>query len=219
MANFSMSDKLFKKLGFPQERIVFGTYNEGKVKELADLLGGTGFDLCSLAEFGSVDEVEETGMTFAENAALKARGYALQTDSWVIADDSGLEVAALGGRPGVFSARFAGKSASDEENTEKLLAEMSGIEDPHRTACFVCEIAFSDPEGVIAFTASGRCEGAIAAKPNGHNGFGYDPVFIPEGFKLTFGELGDETKQKISHRSKAAAKLSAFLVKFGRSST
>lgn len=196
----------------PLERVVIGTRNEGKVAELRGLLGSSGVELVGLSSFEGIPDVPEDGSTFGENAAQKASAYAKLTGHWALADDSGLVVPALGGRPGVFSARFAGEDASDAENTAKLLKEMCDLEDESRSACFVCEMAVAAPSGDVVFRSEGKCHGRIAHKPSGINGFGYDPVFIPEGFSKTFGELSEEVKSGISHRSAAASRIADFFV-------
>ncbi|HUF03838.1 MAG TPA: RdgB/HAM1 family non-canonical purine NTP pyrophosphatase [Aridibacter sp.] len=195
-------------------QVVIGTRNEGKIAELRELLGRTGVELLGLSAFEGLPDVPEDGSTFGENAAQKASAYARLTGNWALADDSGLVVPALGGRPGVFSARFAGKGASDAENTVKLLEKMRDLDSEERSACFVCEMAVADPSGAVIFRSEGRCEGTISHKPFGKNGFGYDPVFIPDGFSETFGELPDDVKSGISHRSAAASKIADFFVKF-----
>jgi len=191
--------------------IVVATKNFGKVKELRTLLADLPLQLRSLNEFPNIFEAKETGASFAENAVIKARAYALQTKLWSLADDSGLEVAALGGAPGVFSARYAGENATDEEKITKLLYELNETQDGKRLARFVCAMAISDEKGEIKFLTEGVCEGKIALNPSGTNGFGYDPIFIPDDFEQTFGELSDEIKQKISHRALAAKNIIAFL--------
>jgi XTP/dITP diphosphohydrolase len=195
--------------------ILIATKNKGKIKELESLLENSLITLRSLTEFPDITEVEETGETFVENAVLKARSYALQTGLWALADDSGLEVEALGGKPGVLSARFAGEGekSTDEKNTAKLLDELAKSKNTERFARFFCAMAISDKNGDIKFLAEGICNGEIALSPSGTNGFGYDPVFIPEEFKQTFGELPDKIKQKISHRARALEKIIAFLSK------
>lgn len=194
--------------------IIIATKNKNKTKELKELLSNTNFVLKDLTEIPSINEVIETGKTFTENAVLKAKSYALQTKKWSLADDSGLEVKALNGAPGVFSARYAGKTATDKENVEKLLRELKGVVDKQRQAKFVCAVAISDEKGEVKFTAEGVCEGKIAVKPSGTSGFGYDPIFIPDDFEQTFGELSAEIKQKISHRARAATKIIRFLADF-----
>ena len=191
--------------------IVVATKNLGKVKELRGLLADLPLQLKSMNEFTNVVEAEETGANFAENAVIKAQSYALQTGLWSLADDSGLEVEALGNAPGVFSARYAGENASDRERIIKLLRELSETEDQKRLARFVCAMAISDEKGEIKFLTEGVCKGKIALNPIGTNGFGYDPIFVPDGLEQTFGELPDEIKQKISHRAQAAENIITFL--------
>lgn len=196
------------------KKILIATGNWGKVRELAELFQSLPVELKSLKDFPRVNEVEETGNTFEENARLKAEGYARQTGLLTLADDSGLEVAALGGAPGVFSARYAGKGASDESNIEKLLSELEKSGDFDRKARFVCEIALADSNGVVFHVENGICDGRISIKPCGDNGFGYDPIFIPDGFERTFGELNNDIKQQISHRGRAARKILQYLCGF-----
>jgi XTP/dITP diphosphohydrolase len=191
--------------------IVVATKNFGKVKELRTLLADLPLQLRSLNEFPNIFEAKETGASFAENAVIKARAYALQTKLWSLADDSGLEVAALGGAPGVFSARYAGENATDEEKITKLLYELNETQDGKRLARFVCAMAISDEKGEMKFLTEGVCDGKIALSPSGANGFGYDPIFVPDNFDRTFGELSGEIKQKISHRARAAKNIIAFL--------
>lgn len=194
--------------------ILVATKNSGKVKELQKLLTDLSFQLKSLNEFPHVVEAEETGASFAENAVIKAQAYSSQTGLWSLADDSGLEVAALGGAPGIFSARYSGEKATDRENIEKLLHELNETHDRARLARFVCAMAISDREGEIKFLTRGVCEGKISLSSCGTNGFGYDPIFIPDGYQQTFGELPDETKREISHRARAAEKIIRFLQGF-----
>ena len=194
--------------------ILLATGNSGKIKELKELLADLPLQMLGLNEFSNAREVEETGETFAENAVLKASGYALQTGLWALADDSGLEVAALGGAPGVLSARYGGKDSTDEEKIIKLLEELKKTRDKKRHARFVCAMAISDESGEIRFLAEGVCDGAIAVTHSGTRGFGYDPIFIPEGFDRTFGELESEIKMKISHRARAIKKIIRFLGAF-----
>jgi len=191
--------------------IVVATKNFGKVKELRGLLADLPLQLRSLNEFPNIFEAKETGASFAENAVIKARAYALQTKLWSLADDSGLEVAALGGAPGVFSARYAGENATDEEKITKLLYELNETQDGKRLARFVCAMAISDEKGEMKFLTEGVCDGKIALNPSGTNGFGYDPIFVPDNFDRTFGELSGEIKQKISHRARATEKIIPFL--------
>lgn len=190
-------------------QLLVATGNAGKIRELEEFLADLPLVLRGLKEFPNVSEVEETGATFAENAGLKAFGYAVQTGLWTLADDSGLEVDALGGAPGVFSARYAGENASDAEKIAKLLSELG--ENDNRRARFVCAMAVADESGEIKFFSEGVCDGQIALKPRGIKGFGYDSIFVPDGFEQTFGELSNEVKRKISHRARAMEKIIQYL--------
>lgn len=195
-------------------KLVIATNNSGKILELKNLLDDLPFELLNLNDFPNIVEAEENGATFVENAEIKARSYARQTGISALADDSGLEVAALGGAPGIYSARYAGENAGDAAKIEKLLEEVRGTGNENRAARFVCAIAFADETGEIIFTAEGFCEGKIAFAPRGRNGFGYDPVFIPSGFDETFGELSGSVKRKISHRARALMKINRYLRDF-----
>lgn len=195
-------------------KLLVGTNNKGKIKELNEFLTDLPVQLFGLSSFENISDVEETGVTFPENAILKANYYALQTGFWVLSDDSGLEVEALNGAPGVFSARYAGENATDEQRSIKLLDELAVTNDKSRRARFVCAMAISDKNGEIRFLAEGICGGKIALKPSGANGFGYDPIFIPDGFEQTFGELSSTIKHKISHRARAIEKIIRFLRNF-----
>jgi len=191
--------------------LLIATNNAGKIRELKSLLSSLPLRLRQLSEFSPIIEVEETGKTFAENAVLKARLYSQQTGLWSLADDSGLEVDALNGAPGLLSARFGGRGASDEERNARLLAELSLTNDEHRTARFICVVALYEPEARTVEIFKGKCEGFISHYPRGSNGFGYDPLFIPSGYAYTFGELPDEMKQLLSHRAQALAAVRDFL--------
>ena len=188
-----------------QPEILIATRNAGKIKELEELLAAMPFRLRGLNSFSNVFDPEETGVTFAENAVLKAKSYALQTKLLSIADDSGLQVEALNGAPGVFSARYAGENAGDQERIEKLLQELSNNQ--KRRARFVCVMAVADEKGDVKFIEEGVCSGTIALSARGAHGFGYDPIFIPDGFSKTFGELSSGIKQQISHRGRAVSKI------------
>lgn len=196
------------------QKILIATQNRGKVREIEKFLNFLPIRVKSLNEFPAVAEPEETGATFAENASLKARYYAQTLGLAAIADDSGLEVDALGGAPGIFSARYAGKEASDRQRIEKLLDELRHVEDKARGAQFVCAMALADSDGKIKFVGEGVCRGKIAFAPAGNNGFGYDPIFVPEGFSESFGVISHEIKQKISHRAIAVNKIIGFLRNF-----
>lgn len=196
--------------------LLIATRNAGKVRELERLLAGLPLRLRSLAEFPEIVEVEETGATFSENAALKATGYAAQTRLWTIADDSGLEVEALGGAPGVHSARYGGAGLTDTGRTARLLAELGRTGDEERRARFVCAIAIADADARLVHTSTGTCAGSIAHEPRGSEGFGYDPVFIPDGYQESFGELSQDIKQLISHRARALKTARSFLLDYFR---
>lgn len=184
--------------------ILIATGNKGKISEFKSLLGDLNLSFRSLADFSNIAEVSETGATFDENARLKAKDYSKQTGLPTLADDSGLEILALGNAPGVFSARYGGTELSDHERIEKVLFELEKTLDLERRARFVCVIAVTDGKGEIKYTATGVCNGRISTKPLGSNGFGYDPIFVPDGFENTFGELSAAVKHKISHRAQAA---------------
>lgn len=206
-----MSGFVFRAWRKRKMQILVGTKNAGKVGELRNLLADVPVELHSLDEFENVVEPEETGETFADNAVLKAVYYSEKTGLSAIADDSGLEVSALNGAPGVYSARYAGKDSSNAEKIAKLLEELENSESDDRSARFVCVIVLTNEKGEIIFQAEGVCDGKIADESRGENGFGYDPIFIPDGFDETFGELSSEVKSKLSHRGKAIAKIIRFL--------
>lgn len=195
----------------PRE-ILVATRNPGKLREVRQLLSDLPIGLNSLLDFPSSKEVEETGETFTDNASIKAAAYALQTGQWALSDDSGLEVDALGGAPGIFSARYAGEGATDRERIELLLSELARTPQASRRARFVCAVSIAAPSGHIINVSTGICQGSIAYHPRGERGFGYDPVFIPEGFDETFGELSAEVKKSISHRARALHGTRAFLL-------
>jgi XTP/dITP diphosphohydrolase len=181
------------------------TRNRGKVRELAALLRDTKLTLCSYRDFRDLPEVAETGATFEENATVKAVTLAKHTGLLTIADDSGLEVDALDGRPGVLSARYAGADATDKENNEKLLAELKDVPELRRTARFRCAMAIATPEKLVA-VVEGVCEGRIVAEERGTSGFGYDPIFAKADSTKTFAELPLEVKNRVSHRALALEK-------------
>jgi len=190
-------------------RLILATGNGHKVAEFAGLLEGPGRAVESASVCGGMPEVEETGGTFAANARLKAEALAARAPegAWVLADDSGLEVDALDGAPGVYSARYAGAEASDAANREKLLEALRGMPPDRRTARFRCVLCLIR-DGAVSFY-EGSCEGRIAEAAAGEEGFGYDPVFIPDGYDRTFGELGEGVKAELSHRAKAVGELRA----------
>lgn len=184
-------------------KLLIATNNPGKVREYEELLAGLPVELTCPAREALDIEVAEIGRSFAENARLKATAYARASGLLTLADDSGLEVDALGGEPGIHSARYAGKGASDEERYRLLLEKLRGVPWEERTARFRCVIAVATPEGQV-HTAEGTCEGIIAFAPKGEHGFGYDPIFYLQEYGMTMAELPPETKNKISHRARAA---------------
>jgi len=191
---------------------VIATKNTGKVREFSSLFADSDFVLRGLREFVPMPDVLETGSTFAENARLKATCYAAATGRLTLADDSGLEVDALGKAPGIYSARYGGEHATDADRIALLLRELSAFTSPaERHARFVCVIALHDPCVAQTYFFDGVCEGSIALAPQGTRGFGYDPVFVPDGFTETFGELPDEVKARISYRARAAKMTRDFL--------
>lgn len=195
-------------------RLLLATGNAGKLRELRQLLEGSPIIPVSLNDFPHVSEVPETGVTFHDNAGLKAVGYARQAGIPALADDSGLEVSALGGIPGVLSARYLGDAASFDERMASLLEELDRSSSDDRSARFVCAVTLALPSGEIVCSVEGTCSGTLAFEPRGTKGFGYDPIFIPEGFDATFGELGDEIKRSVSHRARALFKIIPYLRDF-----
>jgi XTP/dITP diphosphohydrolase len=194
--------------------LFIATKNAGKIREIEELLADLPITLRSAGEFPDLIEPEETGATFADNAILKAEYYAEKTGLWSLADDSGLEVEALGGKPGIFSARYGGADATNAKKIAKLLNELKQTNDRSRLARFVCSMAIADDNAKVRFLTDGVCQGKIAFSPQGNNGFGYDPIFVPEGFSQTFGELSGEVKREISHRSRAIDKIIKYLRDF-----
>lgn len=186
---------------------MLGTKNPGKIREIARLLAPHGIELLSLTDFSDVPDILEDGVTFLENAEKKAVGYATAFDRWVIAEDSGICVAALDGAPGIHAARFAGENASDDDNNRKLIVELQNTRWANRTAYYVCHACVSDPAGSIRLNVESQCHGSITEEARGTNGFGYDPYFLVAEYHRTFGELPDVVKSHISHRAKAFEKL------------
>lgn len=191
--------------------LLLGTRNPGKVIEITSILADSGWSFTSLQELPNVGEAEENFVTFAENAIAKAQFYASATGLCALADDSGLEVEALGGAPGVFSARYAGAHASDADRRTLLLSELAKTGDTNRRARFVAVVAIAHPDGEILNISEGICEGTITFAPRGTGGFGYDPLFIPNGYNQTFAELPDTVKNLISHRARALSGTREFL--------
>jgi len=193
--------------------LVLATRNPGKVREIESILADSRWSFSSLQSFPDVETPAETGATYAENAILKARFYAIATGVCALADDSGLEVEALSGAPGVFSARYAGANASDADRRALLLSELAKVSDLNRRARFVAAVAICDAEGTVLNVSEGICDGTIISSPRGNGGFGYDPLFVPDGFNQTFAELADDVKNIISHRARALLKTHHFLVR------
>jgi XTP/dITP diphosphohydrolase len=198
------------------KRIVLATRNGHKVRELQTILGHLIVDLdleiVGMGEFPDLTDVVETGMTFAENATLKAVAVARATGLPALADDSGLAVDVLNGAPGVFSARWAGTHGQDRANIELLLGQLFDVPDERRGAAFVCAAVLALPDGTVV-VREGRMPGTVAREPRGHNGFGYDPILVVEGDSRTSAELSFEEKNAISHRGKAFRELAADLRK------
>jgi XTP/dITP diphosphohydrolase len=198
-------------------RLVIGSRNKKKLLELQDLLGDLPVELTDLSPWPDVPDVEETGQTFEENARIKGVGYARATGEWVLAEDSGLVVLALKGRPGVYSARYAGTHGDDAANNRKLLAELAPLPDDRRAAYYVCVAALASPAGEVMAVAEGRCHGVIVKEERGTGGFGYDPLFEVPEYHRTFGELTLRVKQALSHRARAVIQLRPAIRKFAES--
>jgi XTP/dITP diphosphohydrolase len=200
-------------------RLVVASFNRAKAAEVAEILAAEGlaFALAPLSDFPDLRLPPETGDTFAANALAKARAAARGTGLPAVADDSGLEVEALNGQPGVMSARYAGEAASDEERFHKVLALMADVPEAQRTARFRCAAAFVDPSGP-ELLAEGTVEGRIARAPAGSGGFGYDPIFVPEGRDVTMAQLTPEEKHAISHRGRAFRALARLMRERGEAS-
>ncbi len=197
--------------GITKPRLLLATYNKGKIREFRNLLSGIPYEILTLTDCGITREVEETGETYEQNALLKATSMASMSCRLTMADDSGLEVEALGGEPGVRSARYAGENKTDADRIAFLLAKLKDAPDIHRTAQFRCVIALAVPNGKVQLF-SGTCQGVITTEPRGTNGHGYDPVFyIPELGK-TMAELTMKEKNLVSHRARAAAKAKEYLI-------
>jgi len=196
--------------------VVIASRNPGKLREIRAILAPLPVKFLSLKDFPQIRELVEEGSTFAENAGMKARTIARLTGRLAIADDSGLAVKALKGRPGVFSSRYAGEKATDQERRQKLLNEMAAVPEGKRQATFVCAMAVANPEGKMQ-VVQGECQGQISFAPRGKHGFGYDPIFFVPEFGKTMAELEPEVKNHISHRARALEKLKLLLPKFLRS--
>lgn len=192
------------------KELIIATKNKGKVAEFAAIFKQYGVQVKSLLDVAESVDVEETGTTFTANARLKAEEISRLLNRPVLADDSGLVIRALDGRPGVYSARFAGDGASDAENFEKALRELEGITEKERDAYFQCVLALAIPGADTIFT-SGKCPGKIAKIPSGTNGFGYDPIFIPDGYDVTMANLTEQQKNTLSHRYHALVEMKKWL--------
>lgn len=200
----------------PSPELVLGTHNQKKVQDLVALLAPSGWTIRSLADFPQAIDVEETGDSFAANARLKAVEQARAIGRWVLGEDSGIVVDALGGAPGIYSARFAGPRATDAANNEKLLAELGDTPLERRTAHYVCHLTLADPTGQIHAEAEARCHGRIRFVPSGNAGFGYDPLFEVIEYHRAFGELGEAVRLVLSHRARAVQELLGAMLALGK---
>lgn len=196
--------------------VIIATKNRGKAREFEDIFTARGYEIRTLLDYPEIADIEETGNTFEENAILKAEAVSTQLNKLVISDDSGLEIDALEGRPGIFSARYAGEQKNDEANIDKVLEEMSRIPLGQKTARFYCALALAAP-GQKTLTVSGTCEGRILEERRGTNGFGYDPIFFVSEKGLSMAELSAAEKNQISHRANAIQKLDKILDSFLKS--
>ena len=194
-------------------RLVLGSRNKKKLKEMLALLGDLPLELTDLTPYPDAPEVEETAETFVGNATLKATQLAPALGAWVIGEDSGLCVPALGGAPGVYSARYAGTHGDDNANNDRLLRDMATFSGDARAAYYVSTAVLADPTGKVLVSVEGRCHGVIVAERRGSGGFGYDPLFLIPEYGQTFGELPPEVKQQMSHRAKAFAQLRPVIVR------
>lgn len=197
--------KAFDHIGIPT--LVLGTRNRKKRQEIVEILDGLGLEFGDLTQYPDAPEVEEDGETFEANARKKASEVARALQQWVLGEDSGLVVPALNGRPGVYSARYAGKQGDDEANNDRLLAELGPLPDDRRAAYYVCTAALADPNGEVQAVVEGHCHGVILHERRGTGGFGYDPLFLIPEYHQTFGELSPRVKHALSHRARALAKL------------
>ncbi|WP_050615975.1 XTP/dITP diphosphatase [Bacillus testis] len=195
------------------KKVIIATKNKGKAKEFKTLFAPLGYEVCTLLDVKDAMDVEETGTTFEENAILKAEALRDQFQTMVISDDSGLIIDALDGRPGVYSARYAGEQKDDEANIDKVLAELNDVPDRERTARFYCALAVAIP-GQQTVTFRGTVEGRILRERTGSNGFGYDPIFYVESLGKAMAELSPEEKNQISHRANALRELQASIQQF-----
>lgn len=195
------------------KKFIVATRNKGKLNEISEILANFPFEVISMEKAGIFKDIDENGSTFEENALIKAREIHEITGEMVMADDSGLEVDFLDGAPGIYSSRFAGEGATDEDKNKKLLGMLEGVPFEKRTARFVCSIAVVFPDG-RHFIVKGICEGYIGLKPEGSNGFGYDPLFYLAEYGITTAQMKSEEKHKISHRGKALRAMTEELKKW-----
>jgi XTP/dITP diphosphohydrolase len=198
-----------------QPGLLLATGNPGKARELKVLLEGIPFDLVLPQDIGLVCDIEETGATYQDNACIKALAMAKKSGLITLADDSGLEVDALGGEPGVYSSRFGGQDASDRQKIQLLVERLEGVPPDKRSARFVCVVAVAEPQ-MIQATFTGECNGYIAGKPRGKNHFGYDPIFIIPELGTTMAELTENAKNRYGHRAKAVYKARSYLMTYGK---
>ena len=187
--------------------LVVGSRNRKKREEIVEILGDLALDLRDLTSWPNAPEVVEDGTTFADNARKKAVELADFLGQWVLGEDSGLVVPSLNGRPGVYSARYAGTQGDDAANNARLLAELGPLPDDRRAAYYVCTAALADPQGEVRSVVEGRCHGVILRAARGDGGFGYDPLFLVPEYHRTFGELSSRVKHALSHRARALAQL------------
>ena len=195
-------------------KLILASRNKKKLGELQELLGDLGIELSDLSPYSNAPEVEETGSTFEENARLKATTIARALGEWTLGEDSGLVVPALGGEPGVYSARWAGKQGDDAANNAKLLTALAGKTLAERAAYYVSTAALSDPKGNVVAVVEGQCRGRIIEDFRGEGGFGYDPLFLIPEYHSTFGELSSTVKHALSHRGRAIGRLRPAIRKY-----
>src|SRR5262249_42784008 len=196
-----------REVGAMPPVLVVGSRNRKKLGEIVEILGDLGLDLRDLSGFPDAPEVVEGGRTFEANARKKATELARALGHWVLGEDSGLVVPALNGRPGVYSARYAGKQGDDAANNARLLAELAPLPDDRRAAYYVCTAALADPQGEVQAVVEGHCHGVIVKELRGEGGFGYDPLFLIPEYHRTFGELSPLVKHALSHRARALTRL------------
>lgn len=194
------------------DKIVIASANNNKISQIKYFLKDTGINFLSLLDFPDIKSIEEIGSSFRENAFIKSSSVYRHTKIPSLADDSGLEVDFLNGEPGIYSARYDGLNATDTDNNLKLLEKLKDAENQERTARYVCVLSLYITDEINKFF-EGKCDGRIIKSPRGNKGFGYDPIFVPDNFSQTFGELDIDTKMKISHRGKALQQLKEYLLR------